>query len=144
MSHTSFVAPTTTGGVIRKTPDDTLFSTLGGWTSDASWASATGSSIERANAILLFNDTETLATIAIPSGSWTLPGGGVVGSTLELQPFGSVVLVTTTAVPADPPYRAASGIDWRSTEPVTSYLGDDSSIFIDGFESGETGAWSIP
>ncbi len=135
MSHTAFVAPTTTAGVIRKKPDDTLFSTLGGWTADASWASATGSSMERANAILLFNDTETAATMTVPAGAWTLPGGGAVGSTVDLQPFDSVVLVTAGAVPAAPPYHAASGIDWRSAEPVTSYHGDDSSIFADGFDA---------
>jgi len=142
MSHTAFIAPTTTGGVIRRKPDNALFSTLGQWTTDAPWASSAGSSMERANATLLFNDTETPATMTVPAGSWTLPGGGAVGSSVELQPFASVVLVTAAAVPASPPYHAASGIDWRAAEPVTSYLGDDTSIFADGFESADTGSWN--
>lgn len=39
--------------------------------------SSAGSSIDRANALLLFNDTEKSTTMASPAGSWTLPGGGV-------------------------------------------------------------------
>lgn len=100
--------------------------------------------MERANSILLFNDTEAPATMTVPTGSWTLPGGGPVGSTVEVQPFRSVVLVTTAAAPADPPYFAASGIDWRVDDPVSSYLGDDDLVFADGFESGGTGAWAGP
>jgi parallel beta-helix repeat protein len=144
MSHTAFIAPTTTGGVIRREPGGTLLSTLGEWTGDAPWASSAGSSIDRANAVLLFNDTENAATMAVPSGSWTLPGGGAVGATVELEPFRSVVLVTSAAVAADPPYLAVSGIDWRAEEPVFSYLGDVNLVFADGFESGDTGAWSRP
>jgi len=144
MSHTTFVAPTTVAGVIRKKPDGTLFSTLAEWTADAPWASATGSLINRSNAILLFNDTEEQATMTVPSGTWTHPDGSAVGATISLQPFRSTVLVTTAPVPASPPYHAASGIDWRADTPVESYLGDDSSIFADGFESGNTGAWVTP
>lgn len=144
MSHTAFVAPTTTGGVIRKEPNGTLFSTLGEWTFDAPWASSVGSSIDRANAILLFNDTEQTQTMSVPSGSWSLPGGGAVGTSVELEPFTSVVLVTSAAVSTDSPYDAASGIDWRAAEPVTTYLGNDERIFADGFESGDTRSWTRP
>jgi len=144
MSHTTFVAPTTVAGVIRKKPDDTLFNTLGEWTADASWASSTGSLISRSNAILLFNDTEESAAMTVPAGSWTRPDGSAVGATISLQPFSSAVLVTAGALPPSPPYFAASGINWRSADPVGSYLGDDSSIFSDGFESGDTGMWATP
>ena len=141
MSHTTFVAPASLAGVIRKEPAGTLFSTLGEWTADAGWASATGSLMSRANAILIFNDTEEPAVIPVPTGSWTLPDGSAVGATISLQPFRSAVLVTAAAVSPSPPYYAASGIDWRTDTPVDSYLGDDSSIFSDGFESGDFSAW---
>ncbi len=143
MSQTTFVAPTSVGGVMRKEPDGTLLNTLDEWTSDASWASATGSLISRTNAILLFNDTEDPATMAVPPGSWTLPNGSAVGATVDLQPFRSQVLVTAGAVPPSPPYHSVSGIDWRSDEPVATYLGNDGMIFADGFESGGTGRWSM-
>ncbi len=144
MTSTTFVAPITVDGVIRKKPDDTLFNTLAEWTADASWASAAGSLINRAEAILLFNDTEQEAVMAVPAGSWTRPDGTAVGSTITLQPWRSAVLVTASAVAPSPPYYAASGIDWRADSPVTSFLGDDSSIFADGFESGNTTRWSAP
>ena len=141
MTHTTFVAPASLAGVIRKEPAGTLFSTLGEWTADASWASATGSLISRRNATLLFNDTEEQAAMAVPSGSWTRPDGSAVGSTITLQPFSSAVLVTESAVAPSPPYYAASGIDWRADIPVETYLGNDSLIFADGFESGNLLAW---
>ena len=141
MSHTTFVAPISVGGVIRKEPDGTLFDTLGEWTADASWASPAGSLISRSNAILLFNDTEEPAERAVLAGSWTRPDGGAVGATISLQPFRSAVLTTSAAVPTTPPFYAASGIDWREDNPVESYLGDDNSIFADGFESGDPLAW---
>lgn len=144
MSHTAFVAPSSVSGVIRSEPGGTMLSTLAAWTSDAPWASTTGSSIDRANAILLFNDTEAAVTLPVPTGSWSEPGGGAVGSTITLQPFASTVLVTDDAVAVSPPYIAASGIDWRADEPATSYLGDTGQIFSDGFESGATGAWVSP
>ena len=144
MSHTTFVAPTTVAGVIRKEPDGTLFNTLGEWTADASWASSTGSLISRSNATLLFNDTEGAAVMPVPPGTWTFPDGSATGATVSLQPFRSAVLVTTTAVPATPPYRSASGIDWRADTPVETYLGNDSLVFSDGFESGDTGMWATP
>jgi parallel beta-helix repeat protein len=144
MSHTTFVAPNTVAGVIRKEPDGTLFDTLAEWTADASWASATGSLVNRSNAILLFNDTEDPASMPVPTGSWTRPDGSAVGSSITLQPFRSAVLVTTGAVAPSPPYHAASGIDWRAEDPVASYLGDQLLIFADGFESGDTGAWTTP
>jgi parallel beta-helix repeat protein len=144
MSHTAFVSPMTADGVMRSKPDNTLYDTLGGWTAAASWASAAGSSLERANAVLLFNDTDSEAVMEVPTGSWTFPGGGAVGSTVTLAPFRSTVLVTTDPIAADPPYHAASGIDWRAATPVATYLGDDGTLFADGFESGGTGAWYGP
>ena len=144
MSHTTFVAPTTVGGVIRRKPDDAMFNTLAEWTADAPWASATGSLVNRANAVLLFNDTEESVAMPVPTGSWTRPDGSAVGATVTVQPWRSVVLVTTGSVPASPPYFAASGIDWRAATPVMSYLGDDGRIFVDGFETGNTSAWISP
>ena len=76
----------------------------------------------------------------MPAGSWTLPNGSAVGPTVDVQPFRSVVLVTSAAVSISPPYYAASGIDWRVENPVTSYLGDDGLVFAAGFDSGGTGA----
>ncbi len=143
MSHTTFIAPASLSGVIRKEPEGTLFSTLGEWTADAAWASATGSLINRSNAILLFNDTEDSAVMAVPAGSWTRPDGSAVGPTITLQSWRSAVLVTGAAVAPQPPYYAASGIDWRADNPVESYLGNDSSIFKDGFESGDLSAWVV-
>ncbi len=144
MSHTTFVAPAALAGVIRKEPAGTLFSTLGAWTADAPWASATGSLISRSNAILLFNDTEAAAVMTVPSGTWTRPDGSAVGPTVTLQPWRSAVLVTANVAPPAPPYFAASGINWRAETPVESYLGDDGSIFSDGFESGDLLAWAVP
>lgn len=144
MSHTTFVAPTTVGGVIRRKPDDALFNTLAEWTADAPWASAAGSLVNRANAILLFNDTEDAAVMAVPAGTWTRPDGTAVAANVTVQPWRSMVLVTTGAVPPSPPYFAASGIDWRSDTPVVSYLGDNGLIFVDGFDSGDTSAWVSP
>jgi parallel beta-helix repeat protein len=144
MNHTTFVAPSSLAGVIRKEPAGTLFSTLGEWTADAAWASAAGSLISRSNAILLFNDTEEAVTMPVPVGSWTLPDGSAVGSTITLQPWRSAVLVTAAAVSPSPPYYAASGVDWRADTPVTSFLGNHNSIFADGFESGDLLAWVVP
>ncbi len=94
--------------------------------------------------ILLFNDTEEVASVAVPAGNWAHASGAAVGSTVTLQPFRSAVLVTTDAAPASPPYHPASGIDWRAGTPVRTYLGDDGLIFADGFESGDPGAWIVP
>ena len=83
--------------------------------------------------------------MTVPAGSWTLPDGSAVGSTITLQPLRSVGAGhRQLRSPPSPPYYAASGIDWRAETPVESYLGDDSWIFADGFESGDTaGAWSL-
>ena len=81
--------------------------------------------------------------MAVPAGSWTWPDGSAVGPTITLQPWRSAVLVTASTVAPSPPYYAASGIDWRADSPVTSFLGDDSSIFDDGFESGDLSAWMV-
>jgi parallel beta-helix repeat protein len=144
MSQTTFVAPTTVGGVMRSKPDNTLFNTLAEWTADAGWASATGSLVNRSNAILLFNDTEVAAIMTVPAGSWTRPDGSAVGASVTVQPWRSVVLVTAGAAPTSPAYIAASGIDWRLKNPVLSYLGDEGLIFTDGFESSNTSRWSTP
>jgi parallel beta-helix repeat protein len=144
MSSTTFVAPTAVGGVIRKEPDGTLFNTLAEWTADAPWASSVGSLISRSNAVLLLNDTEEAAAVAVPTGSWTYPDGTPVGATVALGPFRSVLLVTSEPAPSSPPYHAASGIDWRADAPVSTYLGDDGLIFADGFETADTGAWIVP
>ena len=142
MSHTTFIAPTSVSGVIRSEPSGTMYSTLAAWTAAASWASAIGSLISRSNAILLFNDTETTTAVAVPAGTWTSPDGTPASTSVTLQPFAGAVLVTTDAAPTSPPYTAASGIDWRADEPVTSYLGDDGAIFTDDFESGDLRAWA--
>ena len=142
MSHTTFIAPTSVAGVIRSEPGGTLYSTLAEWTAAASWASAAGSLVSRSNAVLLVNDTETPAEVAVPPGTWAFPDGTPTGATVALQPFRSAVLVTTDPVPDSPPYHVASGIDWRAAEPVTSFLGDDGSLFADGFESGDLRWWA--
>ena len=84
------------------------------------------------------------AVMTVPPGAWTLPDGSAVGPTVSLLPWRSVVLVTNDAVASSPPYYAASGIDWRAETPVESFLGDDSGIFADGFESGDLLAWVVP
>ena len=78
-----------------------------------------------------------------PGPSWA-SSGSPVGTTVPLQPWRSVVLVTGDAVAPSPPYYAASGIDWRADTPVDSFLGDDSPLFADGFESGDLRAWILP
>lgn len=146
MSHTTFVAPPADAGVIRVEPwsggSSQLLDSLSAWTAIAPWADAAGSRIVRQHAMLLFNDTESAAAVAVPAGTWTLPDGTAVGATVALEPFRSAVLVSTAAPPATPPYIAASGIDWRAAEPVTTYLGGEGELFADGFESGDLTRWS--
>jgi len=117
MTGTTLIAAETGAGVIRA--DDTEMSTLEEWTAAAVWASDADSRVVRANAILLFNDTESASALPVPSGSWTYADGSSPGSSVTLEPFESAVLVTTDAVASTPPYYAASGIDWRADEPTT-------------------------
>jgi hypothetical protein len=121
MSRTTFVAAASGAGVIRVDPFDGGASyeldTLADWTADAAWADDTGSLVVRANAILLFNDTESSADMVVPAGTWTLPDGSAVGATITVEPFRSVVLITDDPVGDTPPYYAASGIDWRAGAP---------------------------
>ena len=136
MSSTTLIASASDAEVIRvffedETPSYTL-ETLAEWGADASWADITGSLVVRANAIVLFNDTESSATMPVPSGSWTLPDGTDPGSTVAIDPFRSVVLVTSGAIPDDPPYYAASGIDWRAEVPTTTVLSESDSTSPDG------------
>jgi parallel beta-helix repeat protein len=141
MSHTSFIAASSGAAPIREEDSGNIFDTLSAWTTDApAWADSTGSLVARANAILLFNDTETPANMVVPAGTWTLPDGTGVGTTAILQPFRSVVLITNDEVSGTPPYRGASGIDWRADTPTNHYLGAE--IFADDFEFGNTTAWS--
>ncbi len=126
MTNSTFIAPATGAHVIREGTND--YDTLAAWTAAApSWASATGSSVVRKNALLVFNDTEAAADVVTPAGSWTLADGSAVGATVHLDPFRSVVLVTSAAVPVSPPYVAASGIDWRAVDPLGSAGGGSGS-----------------
>ncbi|MBI5542243.1 MAG: right-handed parallel beta-helix repeat-containing protein, partial [Deltaproteobacteria bacterium] len=124
MSDTTFIAPASGAGagVIRQS-DVADYDTLDAWTAAAPWASASGSRVVRANAILLFNDTEAATEMAVPAGAaWTLPDGSAVGASVSIPAFRSVVLITSGAVSANPPYHSASGIDWRSETPVAGVL----------------------
>jgi parallel beta-helix repeat protein len=146
MSSTTFIAPASDAGVFRVEPygggSSYMLDTLGAWSADApSWADATGSLINRSHAFVMVNDTESVATMAVPAGSWTRPDGSAVGATIIIQPFRSQVLVSATPTPATPPYRAASGINWRADTPTSSYLGG-SEVFGDDFESGTSDFWS--
>ncbi|MCP4902351.1 MAG: right-handed parallel beta-helix repeat-containing protein [bacterium] len=147
MSHTTFIAPSSDAGVIRVEPypngSSYEIDSLAAWMADAPWADSTGSLIARAHAFLLFNDTETASNMVVPEGVWTLPDGTPVGETVFVQPFRSTVLISASAPPSTPPYSTASGIDWRSETPVSTYLGNDAAIFSDGFETGTTIRWSI-
>lgn len=121
MSGTTFVVPTgqrlarTSGGADQN---------LATWQSaNPSWADS-GATLVAKNPILLFNDTETTAAIAVPGGTWTLLNNTAVGATVSVAPFRSVVLVPSgaTTVPTSPPYYAASGSDYRAplTAPVAA------------------------
>ena len=142
MSRTTFVAPTSLAGVIRKEPAGTLFSTLGEWTADAAWASAAGSLINRNNAILLFNDTEEPATMPVPAGSWTLPDGSAVGATIIAATIPQRGArhrncgLPVTAVPRGIRNQLAGGQPGRELSRRRQF------DLRDGFESGDLLAWS--
>ncbi len=142
MTDTTFIAPASNAHVIREGNND--FDTLAAWTAAApSWASATGSSVVRKNAVLLFNDTEAAVEMTVPAGTWTRPGGAAVGVSVHLEPFRSVVLVTDGAVAATPPYYAASGIDWRAAEPGLAVTGGGSGATGGGSAATGGGSGSV-
>jgi len=123
MTETTFIVPTTGAGLVREENRSSDFTTLSSWATAApSWASEAGSRLVKGNAVLLFNDTEEDTVMAVPAGTWRLPDGSAVGTTVTVAPFRSVVLVTDAAVATAPPYHAASGIDWRADEPTDSVL----------------------
>lgn len=126
MTNTTFVAPTMGAGVIRQ-EDGPQMDTLAAWTSAAPWASAAGSTIVRMHAVVLFNDTEAAVQMPVPAGSWSYPDGTAAPANIPLEPFRSVVLVSSSAPNGTPPYYAASGIDWRAAEPTLVPLGRDGS-----------------
>jgi hypothetical protein len=130
MTDTSFIAPAAGASIIR--PEDASdLNDLTAWTAAApSWASSSGSRVVRGNAILLFNDTESDATMSVPVGTWTRPDGSAVGASIILAPFRSAVLVSTAAVAATPPYYSASGIDWRAQTPTNGVLTSTPEIAI--------------
>ncbi|MDY0001387.1 MAG: right-handed parallel beta-helix repeat-containing protein [Polyangia bacterium] len=135
MTRTDFVAPLEGAGVIRAQPwgggNAVGYDSLADWQAAApGWADSTGSNLARAHAILLFNDTEAPALMAVPPGTWTLVDGSAVGASVTLQPFRSVVLVSSQAPPDTPPYHAASGVDWRAETPTTSVLSPDPEIAV--------------
>jgi len=132
MTATTLIASASGAAVIR--PENASdIDTIAGWTSAASWADGTDSRVVRANAFMLFNDTEQNASMAVPAGNWTYPDGTAATGTVAVAPFRSVVLVSSAPVSIDPPYIAASGIDWRAATPTNSVLGSD----VDGgFDAG--------
>ena len=85
------------------------------------WVENTGT-VSTQHAVLLINDTESTANIAVPAGTWTTTTGGAVGSMVALNPFRSVVLVGASPAPTSPVYTVASGIDWRQSTPATQPL----------------------
>jgi hypothetical protein len=143
MTGTTFIAPASGAHVVSgvsQSQDTTTYDTLAAWTAAApTWASATGSSVVRKNPILLFNDTEAAADMPVPAGSWTRPDGAAVGATVHLEPFRSAVLVTDDPVAASPPYHAASGIDWRASDPGAAGGGSGGGGGSTGTGGGSTG-----
>lgn len=116
MTSTTFVVPA--GQRVARTGNTDQ--TLAQWqAANGSWA---GSATHIAShPIVLFNDTESTADITVPGGTWTHLDGGAVGATVSVAAFRSVVLVSSTAPAATPPYHAASGTNYRAplTTPVT-------------------------
>ncbi len=117
MSSTTFAVPT--GQRVART-------TAGADQTLAQWQSANGSWAGSANhvashPILLFNDTESAADLTVPAGTWTRLDSSSVGATVNVAAFRSVILVSSSAPAATPPYYAASGTDYRAplTTPVT-------------------------
>ncbi len=122
MSQTTLVAAVNNAAVVRA--GETELDTLAAWTGAAGWADGNGSKVERANSYLLFNDTETAQTMTVPTGQWRTTDASAVGASITVAPFRSVLLLTDGPVPTNPPYQAASGVDWRAAEPTGSVLGE--------------------
>jgi parallel beta-helix repeat protein len=129
MTATTFIAAVADAGVIRPEGESEL-DNLAAWLAAASWADDTDSRVVRANAILLFNDTEASADMQVPPGNWTYPDGTAAGTSVSIDPFRSVVLVSTDPVGDDPPYYAASGIDWRAEVPTSATLTPEPEIQV--------------
>jgi hypothetical protein len=90
-------------------------------TAEPSWVENTGTTSTQ-NAVLLINDTEAAADLAVPSGTWTRTDGSAVGAMVNLNAFRSIVLIGSGAAPVSPIYQTASGVDWRQATPTTTYL----------------------
>lgn len=133
MGNTTFIAPQSGADVIR-VQDGANLTSVAEWATTAPWASATGSSVVRRHAMVLFNDTESPVQMPVPAGTWALADGTPAPSSLPLAPFRSVVLVTDAAPSGTPAYIAASGIDWRATEPTLEIL----PVGTGGSSSGST------
>ena len=117
MSGSTFVMPTASQAAHPSSGAD---QTVAAWqAANASWAGS--ATAVPGDPILLFNDTESTASIAVPAGTWHDLAGATVGSTVSVAAFRSVVLVGASAPPATPPYYAASGTDYRAapTPPAT-------------------------
>lgn len=140
MSETTFIASPSGAAVIRPEGDSDLDS-LAAWTAAAAWADATGSRVVRANAFLAFNDTECEAEVALPPGTWSHADGTAASGSVSLSPFRSEVLVSSAPVQTQPPYRAASGIDWRAAVPTNEVLLPDTCPDggSDGADAGSEG-----
>ncbi|MGC4120973.1 MAG: right-handed parallel beta-helix repeat-containing protein [Myxococcales bacterium] len=122
MTNTEFVLPASGANLVRQDGVGDL-DTVAAWTANApNWASATGTRLTQGNAILLFNDTEADATMAVPAGTWKRLDGSDPGAAVTVAPFRSVVLVSAGVAPVTPPYYAASGIDWRAETPTNEVL----------------------
>ncbi|MBW1809665.1 MAG: right-handed parallel beta-helix repeat-containing protein [Deltaproteobacteria bacterium] len=132
MTATTFIAPLVADvGVIR--PDGASdIDNLTDWVNAAAWASADNSLVVRKHAILLFNDTENAKDMPVPAGTWSLPDGSAVSSPIRIESFRSVVLVSDNPVGNQPPYYAASGIDWRADVPTDDFMTPEPDGGFDG------------
>ncbi len=110
MSTSTFVMPTAS---LAARTDGGTSQTAAAWqAANGSWAGSATAVL--GHPILLFNDTESTASIAVPAGTWHDLAGATVGSTVAVAAYRSVVLVGASAPPATPAYYAASGTDYRS------------------------------
>ncbi|HAT09082.1 MAG TPA: hypothetical protein DCS97_00440 [Planctomycetes bacterium] len=98
-------------------------------TAQPSWVENSGVTRNQ-NAVLLINDTEVPADLAVPAGTWTRTDGSAVGATVNLAAFRSVVLIGNGSAPASPIYQTVSGIDWRLTTPTEVYLTSQQEIAV--------------
>lgn len=99
------------GAVLRtvKTSEaDIDYSAVAPWAAaESSWADG-GATLLARDAILLINDSPTVTDMTPPAGTWTRLTGTPVSGPLTISAFASVVLISTTAVPAAKPYYLAS------------------------------------